>query len=95
MTFIKALDDISVLLISPTIYLSVVLGMLIRCVHEARGSREVIDRKTVCCRLVAFSIANLICQDLHERSFIRDCPGVPRSLLGRIAERLGATGHPS
>ncbi|KAI5890778.1 uncharacterized protein SCHCODRAFT_02690693 [Schizophyllum commune H4-8] len=47
-TFIKALDDdISVLLISPTIYLSVVLGMLIRCVHEACGNREVIDRKTI------------------------------------------------
>ncbi|KAI4528651.1 hypothetical protein K525DRAFT_183737, partial [Schizophyllum commune Loenen D] len=44
-TFIKAIDDdISVLLISPTIYLSAVLGMLLRCTHEACGSREVIER---------------------------------------------------
>ncbi|KAL1714261.1 hypothetical protein EV715DRAFT_210013, partial [Schizophyllum commune] len=44
-TFIKALDgDISVLLISPTIYLSAVLGMLLRCTHEAFGSREVIEK---------------------------------------------------
>ncbi|KAL1707457.1 hypothetical protein EV121DRAFT_277996 [Schizophyllum commune] len=44
-TFIKVLDDdISVLLISPTIYLSAVLGMLLRCTHEAFGSREVIEK---------------------------------------------------
>lgn len=75
MTFIKALDDdISVLLISPMIYLSVQLGMPF---HARTNRLEVMKSFERRCVVVGFGIADLIYQDLYERALMRDFPALP------------------
>ncbi|KAL1725441.1 hypothetical protein EV714DRAFT_287877 [Schizophyllum commune] len=103
-TFIKALDDdISVLLISPTIYLSAVLGMLLRCTHEAFGSREVIEKRYAIAqalpgRYLAASPRCLVQQatrSLEMRNFtITNC--LSRLVRHRaLASLLTGSGNPS